>query len=156
MKLEKHVIFGIGKPFDGLIVSVSKDEILEGESDLLRIHRIESSSHLFESFSIPLSEGLYISIDQIEAYKEPEETQLTDNLYGKHIQDYRLHLKDKVILAYSVFEKATTVRIEQDQTVLYAHVFLGDGRPMKATNYLTRCKTNDDPSSVIFDLQEME
>jgi len=154
MNLKKYVIHGIGKPFNDLIVSLDLDEVNFG--DTARIYRIESSSHLFESFSMPLSSGLSICVDNAKLYIDPEEIQLTDNLYGKHIKDYRLHLKDKVILVYSLFDTATTVRIEQDQTVLYAHVFLGRDERLDPSKYLQVCRSNDDASQIIFDLQEME
>ena len=153
IEFKKYVIRGLGEFFDGLVVHC---EEFPEDPALILVNRIEQPSQLFETFSLPVSGGMYIHSSRLELYVEPDEEQLTDNPFGAYKAEGKIE-RSGVTLLWGLYSRALTLTVKNlDKTLLSQNVF------DQATIDRTREFINDtvsvldyDMYNIVFDLQEI-
>lgn len=152
MGLKKYIVRGLGEFFDGLVISCQEE--LNG--DWILVEKIEQPSRLFETFSIPVSEGLKIKTSKLTPYEEPNEDYLTDNPFGKYKSEGKIE-RDGVTILWGLYSRALTVNVKNlDRTILSKNVFEQD-KILNTKNFLNEISCDDayDIHDTIFDLMEV-
>jgi len=148
--MKKCKIHGLGEPFDGLIVHVE-----DASGTLFGIRRIESKHHLFDSFSLPIGDGLYIDGCNIEEYDDEEIEQLSGNPFGEYVRDQLTNVGGMSILMVE-YENAVSVSVTQDGSVIYSHCFMGSKYQRDSVIELLGSNGGYDFDNISFDLKELE
>ena len=153
MGLKKYVICGLGEFFDGLVVHCDEDSLAAG---CATIDRIEQPSQLFETFSIPVSNGLVVYRHVLKEYVEPADDLLADNPFGMYKSEGKIE-REGVVISWGLDSRALTLNIKnKNRTLLSKNVFdKEDIHNVRAYLDTSSVDDNWDICLALFDIQEI-
>jgi hypothetical protein len=150
--MKKFVIKGLGDPFDGLVIH-TRDDL----NDIVLVERIQQNHALFDSFSLPVAPGLYISRDCLVDFVDVEDEQEIGNPQGEYLYDVKLE-SGSLNLTWVVYERAVSVGVRNGDNALYSHMFMGEDKRASVLHFLKELQSDSDYDwdDLVFDLGDHE
>ncbi len=152
--MRKFMLKGVGKPFDGLVVSlfeIDDDHQLDDDpNQLFEIERVESPHTLFGAFSLPIA-NLWVAAYCLDPYEDPADDEYdTENPYGKFVAEQRV-FKGDVTVVMTTYERAAVVKVSDQENTLYSGTAHGEEQMRGLREVVTGW---DDLDTIIFGIKK--